>query len=147
MLSTCCSGVVSAAPLSTAAIGPTSCEPSRSTEPASSIALTTSAGVARRLLRMALSRSLSDCTRYTGPYAKLLSAAENPGAGLLFQLVKKPLTSVPLTIAPVGGTVLARGWTSAVERSTGTKPCHSHSPVPQVGKLGLTCGLRTGSWP
>src|SRR5213596_2308566 len=104
-----CSGAVRVAPLSTVAIGPTSCDPSRSTEPASSIALTTSAGVARRWLRIALRRSLSDCTRYTGPYAKLLSAAEKPGAGLLFQLVKRPFEKLPLTIPVLAGIVLARG--------------------------------------
>src|SRR5436309_11108623 len=138
MLNTCVCAAVNVAPRSTAAICGTSCDPSRSTEPASSMALTTSAGVASREPRMAATRSLSDCTRKTGPYAKLLSAAENPGDGLLFQLGKQPLTRVPLTIAPLGGTVLARGWTSAAERSVGTKPCHSHSPVPQVGKFGLT---------
>src|SRR5438094_7865746 len=95
-----------------------------------------SVGVASRWSMIAPTRSLNDCTRKTGPYPNWLSAAENPGDGLLFQFVKKP-----------AGGLIARGCTSALERSVGTKPFQSYGPVPHDGKLGSTRGARIGIRP
>ena len=74
---------------------------------------------------------VSICTRYTGPYPYSLSDAENSGAGLLFQLSKKPC----------GGSISWTCW------SLGRNPRHSDPPVPQVGRLGSTNFGRTGSRP
>jgi hypothetical protein len=74
---------------------------------------------------------VSICTRYTGPYPYWSSAAENIGAGLLFQLVKKPC----------GGLISCTCW------ELGRYPSHSALPVPQVGRFGSTSEGRTGSSP
>src|ERR1035437_2138696 len=107
--------------------------PLRSTDAAVSIAVT-------RLARVmvppcaascaAIARC-SDSTRCTGPYVKLSSAAEKPGAGLLFQLVMLPV-----------GDPISCGWPSK-ER----KPGQSALPVPHDGRLGSTPVARIGSRP
>src|SRR5205823_13934709 len=86
--------------------GSISLDPCRSTEPAASMSLTGSVVVTGPAARLARSRSCSDMTLYTEPNPKLLSAADQAGAGLLFHWTRKPC-----------GGLMACGWGSVSEPS------------------------------